>query len=213
MKRTRRSILKFIRDINALERPVFTTQEAAGLSGKSISAATQALNLLEKEGFIFRAYRGVWVQAGKNNVSPYMLVPYLFPRHRAYVSFVSALHLYGMIEQIPQVVTVASTVHTTTLRTKLGVFSAHRIAPSFFDGFDWYQGTGSFLIAEPEKALVDSLYLSGRRKKQFGHFPELDFPGSFSFRKARRWAGRIPDARIRSFVEERLLRLTPSASQ
>ena len=59
---------------------------------------------------------------------------------------------------------------------------------------------GKFLIAEPEKALVDCLYLSAQKKKQFGHFPELSFPKSFSFKKARGWAGEIPDKRLRASV-------------
>ncbi|GAH21577.1 unnamed protein product [marine sediment metagenome] len=73
-----------------------------------------------------------------------------------------------------------------------------------FDGFDWYRGRGSFLIAEPEKALIDSLYLSARKKKQFRYFPELFFPESFSFKKAKEWAGKIPDPRIRSYVKKKL---------
>ncbi|MBU4312368.1 MAG: hypothetical protein KJ706_06600 [Candidatus Omnitrophica bacterium] len=202
----RQSILTFIRHIRELNRPVFTTHELADVSGKSLSAATQTLSLLEREGFIFKIHRGIWGEVGRGRLSAYSVVPYLFPRHRAYVSFISALHLYGMIEQIPQVVTLASTVHTKIIRTKMGVFSVHRICPEFFGGFDWYKGSGSFLIAEPEKALVDSLYLSGRKKKQFGYFPEMHFPKVFSFAKARGWARRIPDARIRSYVQERLLR-------
>ncbi len=76
----------------------------------------------------------------------------------------------------------------------------HRIAPSFFKGFDWYKRGGNFLIAEPEKALVDCLYLSVRKKKQFGYFPELRFPKNFSFKKARGWAEEIPDKRLRISV-------------
>jgi len=203
---SRQSILTFIRHIRELNRPVFTTHELADVSGKSPSATTQTLSLLEREGFIFKIHRGIWGEVGRGRLSAYSVVPYLFPRHRAYVSFISALHLYGMIEQIPQVVTLASTVHTKIIRTKMGVFSVHRICPEFFGGFGWYKGTGSFLIAEPEKALIDSLYLSGRKKKQFGHFPELNFSKSFSFRKAKSWAGRIPDSKIGSYVKERLLR-------
>ena len=89
----------------------------------------------------------------------------------------------------------------------MGTFSVHQIAPSLFNGFDWYTGGGNFLIAEPEKALVDSLYLSARKKKHFTHFPELEFTDSFSFEKAREWIGRIPDARIRAYVQKRLDRL------
>jgi hypothetical protein len=116
------------------------------------------------------------------------------------VSFLSALHLHGIIGQVPQSVMLASTGHTKMIKTKLGIFSFHKISPGFFRGFDWYKGTGEFLIAEPEKALVDCLYLSARKKKQFGYFPELSFPKSFSFKKARRWAGDIPDKRLRVSV-------------
>lgn len=86
----------------------------------------------------------------------------------------------------------------------MGTYSIHQITPSFFKGFNWYRGTGSFLIAEPEKALVDSLYLSACRKKQYGYFPELHFPKSFSFKKLKEWAKKIPDTKISSYVLHKL---------
>jgi len=55
-----------------------------------------------------------------------------------------------------------------------------------------------------EKALIDSLYLSARKKKQFSYFPELYFPKSFSFKKDTRWVEKIPDPRIKSSVEKKL---------
>lgn len=199
---TKKSILTVIKQ---LRRPVFTTNEIAALSSRPLSTTVEALKFLEKKEFIFKVYRGIWAESGNKELSPYTVIPYLFPRHRAYVSFVSALHLYGIIEQIPQVITLASMVHTKIIRTKIGTFSVHRIAPSFFYGFDWYRGGGSFLIAEPEKALVDSLYLSTRKKKQFGHFPELYFSKSFSFKKAKAWAKKIPSPIISSYVQKRLV--------
>jgi len=162
--------------IKQLQRSVFTTYELAAVSGKSLSATTQALNFLKKEGIVFKIYRGVWSENTNERISPYAALQFLFPRQRAYVSFLSALHIYGIIEQIPQVITVASLTHSKTINTKIGVFCVHRIQPLFFGGFGWYKGSGSFLIAEPEKALIDCLYLSARRKKQFGYFPELEFP-------------------------------------
>lgn len=185
-------------------RPVFTTHELTALSGKSPSTLVQSLNRLVEQGLLVKIYRGVWAQPGPRAISPFEIISYLFPRQRVYVSFITALHLHGIVEQIPQVITLASTAHTSTLRTKAGVFSVHQIAPAFFDGFDWYKGEGNFLIAELEKALIDSLYLSSRKKKQFGFFPELDFPPEFSFKKAVRWAERIPEKKIRLYVLEKL---------
>ena len=185
-------------------RPVFTTHELAAISGKSASTVVHSLSRLVKQGLLMKIYRGVWVEPEPRPISPLEIIPCLFPRQRVYVSFITALHLHGIVEQIPQVITLASTAHTSTLCTKAGVFSVHQIAPVFFDGFDWYKGGGHFLIAEPEKALIDSLYLSSRKKKQFGFFPELHFPPEFSFKKTARWVERIPEKKIRLYVLKKL---------
>jgi len=52
--------------------------------------------------------------------------------------------------------------------------------------------------------LIDSLYLSARKKKQFSYFPELYFPKTFSFDKAWKWVKKIKDPRIKSYVSKRL---------
>jgi len=196
-----RSVLASIKQ---LRRPVFTTHEVSALSGKSLSSTTQALAFLEREGILHRIYRGIWADTGDERMNPYSVIPFLFPRHRAYVSFISALHLHGIIEQIPHTITLASMGHSKIIHTDIGTFSIHRIHPKFFDGFGWYRGTGNFLVAEPEKALIDSLYLSSRKKRQYGHFPELHFQKSFSLKKANEWVKKIPDYRIRICVQGKL---------
>ncbi len=196
-----RSVLELI---TAARRPVFTSFELASLSGRSGSATTQALARLAERGVVRKIRRGIWMIAGDPRASAFALIPYLFPENRAYVSFISALHLHGIVGQIPRVITLASQAHSRTIETSLGTFSVHRVAPVLFTGFHWYKDTGTFLVAEPEKALVDSLYLSARKKRQYGHFPELEFPRSFSFRRAREWAERIPYGRIRKNVEGKL---------
>ena len=196
-----KSILFFI---NQLGRVVFTTRELAMVSGRSLSLTTQSLKYLEREGLVLKVYRGVWALIGKENLSPYSVIPCLFPRGRVYVSFASALHLYGIIEQIPQLIMLASLGHTKIIKTKLGTFSVHRIAPGFFAGYDWYKGSGNFLIAEQEKAFVDSLYISAFKKRQFRYFPELHFPKGFSVEKVWMWSEMIPDIKIRKYVQLRL---------
>lgn len=190
--------------IKKLESSVFTTHELVAISGKSASTIVQSLNRLVQQGLLDKVYRGVWAQPGSRALSALEVMPYLFPRQRVYVSFITALNLYGIVEQIPQVITLASPLHSRTIRTKVGVFSVHQMASAFFNGFDWYKGEGSFLIAQPEKALIDSLYLSSRKKKQFGYFPELHFPPEFSFKKATQWTEHIPEKKIRLYVLEKL---------
>jgi predicted transcriptional regulator of viral defense system len=172
------------------------------LSGKSGSVVTQALKHLSDEGLVTRIHYGIWGESSR--FSAFEVVPFLIPGQQLYVSFVTALHLHGIIEQIPQVMTVASMVHSRTVRTKAGVYSIHQLEPNFFKGFDWYQKTGSFLIAEPEKALADSLYLSVKKKNNFGHFPELHFPKGFKISNVKKWIDCISDPRARKKVHQSL---------
>jgi len=186
--------------IGRLGKRIFTTHEISMISGKAPSATTQALNNLTREGAVVKIYRGVWASESNEALSPYDAIPHIFPGQRVYVSFISALHLHGIIEQIPQVTTLAATTHARKIGTKIGVFQTYHIAPSFFMGFGWYKGNGSFLIAEPEKALVDCLYLSAHKGKRFGHFPELHFPASFSLKRAMGWAKQIHSKPARAHV-------------
>jgi len=199
---TRQSALGML---EALGRPVFTTREVAALRRTSVSAASQSLARLAEEGGIVRATRGVWCVPSDPRFTPYALAPFLSGSHPAYVSFFSALRLHGLIEQIPQVIYVATTAHTRRIRTPVGTFSLHQLSPDFFGGFDWYGERGSFLVASPEKALVDCLYLSGRKGRRFGRLPNPDLStGSFSMGRARRWVRKVGDPRLRRHVGDKL---------
>jgi predicted transcriptional regulator of viral defense system len=198
------SLLRLMR---TLGRPVFTTRELAALSGTSFSATTQQLAGLARQGLLVKVRRGLWADPADDRLSVFAAVPFLVPGRRIYVSFLSALHLYGIIEQIPQVVTLASTGHSKIVRTALGVYRIHRIAPAFFAGFDWSRPGRAYLIASPEKALVDSLYLSAHKARSYRHFPEIHFSPGFSFRRAAAWARKIPSKRVRLRVLKDLERL------
>ena len=198
---SREPILKYVKKLRGT---VFTSREIYAVSGKSLSGVVQGLNHLVKQGALVKIRRGVWAEQSKDPISPFRIIPFLPSGQRTYLSFLSALHLHGILEQIPQVISCASIAHSHVHKTAVGTFSIHQIAPDFFFGFDWYKQTGDFLIAAPEKALLDCLYLSGKKGNQFKHFPELNFPASFSFKKAGQWAGMIKDARLRKFVVDRL---------
>jgi len=193
--------------LQAIGRPVFTTREVASLRESSLSATSQGLRRMERQGLLADVARGVWCVPAHPRYTPFALVHFLAGGHPAYVSLFSALHLHGMIEQIPQVVFAATTGHTRVVRTPAETFSFHRIHPEFFAGFDWYGGRQDFLVASPEKALVDCLYLSSRKGGRFRFFPEIDWGKRFRFARAGEWVRRIPDSRIRKYVDDRLSEL------
>ena len=65
------------------------------------------------------------------------------------------------------------------------------------------------LLAVPEKALVDVLYLSPAKTRLFAALPELELPRTFSARRARAMVVRIRSPRRRALVRallEALLR-------
>ena len=190
--------------VAALGRRVFTSAELAAVSSRSGSVVSQGLAVMQRQGLALRLGHGLW-SAGAEPPGQYGVGPHLLPRQRVYVSFTSALHLHGVIEQIPQVITLASTAHSRLLVTRAGSFSLHHLAPEMFSGFEWSVSRG-FPLAAPEKALVDCLYVSAFRKRQFSHFPELDL-SRLDLKKARAWTSKIKNPMARAHVLSRLAAL------
>ncbi|MCE9625393.1 MAG: hypothetical protein K8R69_08090 [Deltaproteobacteria bacterium] len=183
---------------------VFSTRDFSMLAEISGAFASQMLRRLAAKGRITRLYQGLWADAERPEFNQYLAVPFLTRPHPAAVSLLSALHLHGMIEQIPQVVDVVSTALTKRVKTPLADYFVHQINPELFTGYEYYRGEGKFLIATPEKALVDCAYFASRKGRRFSALPELHLPKSFSRRKALQFATRIPNPRFQANVRERL---------
>ena len=61
------------------------------------------------------------------------------------------------------------------------------------EGAHWSESPLPYLVAGPEKALVDTLYLSTRKNRRFAKLPELDLAHSgVQQRKYRRLMQRLP---------------------
>ena len=183
---------------------VFTTRDFSMLADISGTFASQMLRRLVAKYRITRLYQGLWADAERPEFNIYRVIPFLTRPHPAAVSMLTALHLHGMIEQIPQVVDVVSTTTTKRVKTPVADYFIHQLKPGLFTGYEFYRGEGKFLIATPEKALVDCAYFATRKGKRFSALPELHLPKSFSRRKAIQWAETIPYQKLRKSVRERL---------
>lgn len=193
--------------------PVFTTAAVARTTGLRTSNASRDLAALAADGLITRIRRGLWAVVTHPDFSPFAVVPHLFEAgEQGYVSLLSALNLHGMIEQIPRVVHVMTTVQRPRLETPVGTYEFHQIHAELFDGFGPYRNTGNFDIATPEKALFDTLYLSARKGRRFSHLPEIELPDDFSSGQMDAWIAEVDHGLLRQAVAERWRVLAKSAS-
>lgn len=80
----------------------------------------------------------------------------------SYVSLEDALNFYGLIPERTADVTSVTTRKTSRIKNLLGNFTYQHIKPAVFRGFKAIKDEtgGSFFIAEPEKAIIDFLYLN-----------------------------------------------------
>ncbi|MEK7547511.1 MAG: hypothetical protein AAB540_01315 [Patescibacteria group bacterium] len=83
----------------------------------------------------------------------------------SYVSLEMALKYYGLIpEEIFQITSV-SAKKTAGFKTLIGNFSYRRIKPSLYWGYRLADfGKQKILLAEPEKAVLDYLYINPKLK-------------------------------------------------
>jgi predicted transcriptional regulator of viral defense system len=190
--------------LRGLGKRVVTTNDVTLTLGVERSAATQTLKRLAAEGLLKKIRHGLWTVDPA--LDPLLLPEYLTAPLPSYVSLQSALYLRGMVSQVPEVIYVASLAQTRRVKTTLGAFSIHRLAPTFFGGYETLQESG-VRLATPEKALIDTLYLGPTRSRMFAHLPEIEIPKGFDKRKVQEWVARIPAGPRRTSVERRLDRL------
>ena len=184
---------------------VFTTRDYAAASGASVSSASRRLDRLSKRNALTRVTKGVWANTAHPHFHPLACVPYLLGKEQGYVSFLTALHLHGVLSQIPHTYQVATTGRPRLLDSPVGRFEFLRIKPDLMrHGVDWSDTHQPFLVASAEKALLDTLYISTRKNRRFSSLPELDLHAAIDRRAFERLLNELPyPVRIRSAIATR----------
>jgi predicted transcriptional regulator of viral defense system len=159
------------------------------------------LRRLSKAGLVTAFRKGVWALVERPD--PLAMAEYATTPYPAYVSLQTALYQRGLIEQIPSMIYLVSLARTARVKTAAGTYSVHHVQPVLFGGFEVLPDSG-IKLALPEKALVDSLYLSPTRGRLFASLPEIEIPRGFRRAEAKKWISRIPSARVRTIVAGRL---------
>jgi predicted transcriptional regulator of viral defense system len=168
---------------NSADFIIFTTRDFANFSSISMPSASKRLLRLADRKLLTRITKGLWANTGHPHFHPLACVPYLLGNEQGYVSFLSALHLHGLISQIPKTLQIATTGHARTLNSPVGQYEFMQIKPELMkQGIEWSNTHLPYLIATAEKALIDALYLSTRKRRRFSRLPEVDIQHS-AFRK------------------------------
>lgn len=155
--------MQFIAFQNLLSgHPIFSLQDV--LKGVSGFHRIQ-LDRWEKKGYLEKIKRGYYSLVGRESSQNFLFYTANRIYPPSYVSLEMGLKFYGLIpEEIFQITSV-STKKATHFETPVGNFSYRHLKPSLFWGYRLVDfGQQKVLLADPEKALLDYLYLHPQLK-------------------------------------------------
>lgn len=138
--------------------PILRSDDLARRYGIVESAVGNALRRQERRGLVEHVSNKVYINKLAHDFSPYALVGILRPH--AYISLESALAEWGISTQSPSSLTCVTTGYPRKFRTHSIRIIYHHITEHLYWGFQEKRTRhGSYKIAEPEKALLDWIYL------------------------------------------------------
>lgn len=160
---------EFKRDI---KKPFFSTQE---MYVRQIHFYTSQLSLWKKKGYIGALNRGLYYFVEKKDLITVEEVSFLLYQP-SYISLEWALSHYGIIPDVVHAMTAITTKTTRTRTNDFGRFIYRNLKSELFFGYTVHTTAyGKYLLAEPEKALLDYLYLNLGHIHTEDHVHELRF--------------------------------------
>ena len=148
---------------------LFTTKTLRNMLGRSVAEATffSALNRLTRQNVLQKLERDKYILVG-GHAHAFRIANFLY--EPSYVSLEAALNFHGVLSQFPYEVASITTRKPVTKKIEEKTYRYVRIKQTLFWGYEPAQG---FLIAHPEKALLDLLYLMSKGLA-IVHTDELD---------------------------------------
>jgi predicted transcriptional regulator of viral defense system len=128
---------------------------------KKDNTAYKIIDRLTQKGIIKRLTKKKYLFTFKQ-VDDFQIANFLYSP--SYISLESALCFYGMIAQFPYQITSITPKKTKIIEALSKDFTYFHIKEKLFFG---YEKKESFLIALPEKALVDYLYFCSKGLRNF----------------------------------------------
>jgi predicted transcriptional regulator of viral defense system len=163
--------------------------------------ARNALRRYESRGLVEHISNKVYINRLNQQFSPRELVNILRPD--SYISLESALVDHGVTSQSPAILTCVTLGYPKTFRSRSVTIAYRKISKDLFWGFEQKRTRhNTYRIAEPEKALLDWIYLS-RQEGLPTPLDEINLQFLDS-QKLRSYAARFPST-VNEVVKELLL--------
>ena len=141
----------------AIKSPVFSRNDIA-LSGYNV--LDYQLSLWVKKGYLVRLKNGIYAFSREIEKLRGEGIAFLLCQP-SYLSLESALAWYGFIPEIVYAYTSVTARITRTFENACGRFIYRHVKSELFWGYvEMKTDHGPYLLAEPEKALLDYLYLN-----------------------------------------------------
>jgi hypothetical protein len=156
--------------VSAIKSPIFSLNELA-LSGHSIFASQ--LSLWVKKGHLIRLKKGLYAFSRDKEKLRGEGIAFLLCQP-SYLSLETALAWYGFIPEIVYAYTSITARITRTFENACGRFIYRHVKSELFWGYvPMKTDHGPYLLAEPEKALLDYFYLNLARINNEEDFENL----------------------------------------
>ena len=145
--------LNFIKKLQNFDRDYFTIADLEKITGLARPSLIVALSRFTSRGVLIRLKRGVYALKGSSLKMEKIANQLYYP---SYLSFESALSCYGILSQSPYIQTFATTKPPKRFTLGETEIEFRQLKKELFFG---YTLKDDIYIAEPEKALLDQLYM------------------------------------------------------
>lgn len=156
MERVKPKDLALLQRLLSLNKPYFSVGDLEKILNQHRPALYVTLNRLVKYGVLVRLRRGAY-QVALRTPDPARIANQLV--YPSYLSFESALSRYGILSQVPYALAFATPRRSRRMTLGDTVVEFHQLKDELFFGYTLDDG---LYVAEPEKALLDQLYLVAR---------------------------------------------------
>lgn len=173
----------------------FDISDAKKIFGvKKDNTLYKLLQRLEGAGVINRIIKGKYHFSFKE-IHDFELANFLV--NPSYISLESALSFYGILPQFPYTITSVTPRKSRAIIYQEKEYQFSHLKRNYFFGFVKKE---NFLVASPEKALLDELYFMAKKLRKI-HFEDLDL-GQINKKRLKRMSQKYRFLPLRNLIKE-----------